>query len=660
MKYLDIVVDNKARATDCFYTYTCDDDSISIGQKVYVTFGRSRKPIAGYVFAVHDSYDGDYDLKPIEYVDDDICLGDEIVRTCIWMKSRYVIRYIDAVNCFTPPAERPVRKLSGEKTAVQTEEKRQLTEEQQRAFDEISAAMDKGRREIFLMHGVTSSGKTEVYMQAIGKALADGKTAVMMVPEVALTREIIRRFEKRFGSDEIAVIHYKMTRSRRTETWHKIRRGEKRIVIGARSAVFAPLDNIGIIILDEEHEATYKSDMTPKYDALDVAVKRAGEYGSVVVLGSATPSVVSSYRAEAGIYKKIELRKRYNDNRLPFVEVADMEKERRGGNFSMFSNVLYERMNENLRAGRQIILFLNRRGFSTYLSCDSCGHVMKCPDCGISLTYHKDIARVKCHYCGRTFTVPVKCPDCGSPLTYRGTGTQKLEDEVAGLFPDAVFDRLDFDVASRKGATEKVLSDFRKGKTDILIGTQMIAKGLDFDNVGLVGIISADNELNIPDYRSAERTFQLITQAAGRAGRGDYRGRVVIQTFMCDNYAVKYAAANDYDSFFREELAIRKMMDYPPYTDLIKLLFTGRTEEETSDFALNCCEYIKKKIRSVMIYNPQPSPVSRIREAYRYQTIIKCPAGKRRQYLAVIGEMINMNRNNRVNIVVDVNPYSFV
>lgn len=660
MKYLDIVVDNKARATDCFYTYTCDDDSIRIGQKVYVTFGKSRKPRAGYVFAIHDSYGGDYNLKPIEYADDYICLGEEIVRTCIWMKSRYVIRYIDAVKCFIPPAGRPADTASGEKSVTAKEEKRKLTEEQQLAFDEISAAMDRGRREIFLVHGVTSSGKTEVYMHAIDKALADGKTAVMMVPEVALTREIIRRFEKRFGSDEIAVIHYRMSKSKRTETWHKIRQGQKRIVIGARSAVFAPLDNIGIIILDEEHESTYKSDMTPKYDALDVAVKRAGEYGSVVVLGSATPSVVSSYRAEQGIYKKIELRKRYNDNRLPFVEVTDMEKERRGGNFSMFSNVLYERINENLREGRQVILFLNRRGFSTYLSCDSCGHVMKCPDCGISLTYHKDIGKIKCHYCGRTFTVPRRCPDCGNPLSYRGTGTQKLEDEVAELFPDAVYDRLDFDVASRKGASEKVLSDFRKGKTDILIGTQMIAKGLDFDNVGLVGIMSADNELNIPDYRSAERTFQLITQAAGRAGRGDYRGRVVIQSFMCDNYAVKYAAANDYESFCREELSIRKMMDYPPYSDLIKLLFTGRTEEETSELAGRCCEYIKNRISSVRIYNPQPSPVSRIREVYRYQTIIKCPKGKRRQYLAVIEELINMNRNKSVNIVVDVNPYSFV
>lgn len=660
MKYIDVVVDNKSRATDAYYTYICRDDSVRIGQKVYLTFGKGKTVRAGYVFGISDTYDGGYALKEIEGIDENVCLGEEIVRTCIWMKRRYLIRYIDAVNCFTPPEGSVSARFREKEPVEKSESAKALTQEQKKAVDIISSAIDKGERNIFLLHGVTSSGKTEVYMQAIDRAVSAGKTAIMMVPEVALTEEIIARFERRFGSEQIAVIHYRKNRSYRINTWNQIASGKKRIVIGARSAVFAPLENIGIIIMDEEHEMTYKSDMTPKYDTVDVAVRRAGEYGAAVVLGSATPSVVSYSRAQEGIYTKIQLKKRYNENLLPSVEMADMGQERRDGNHTMFSRKLYDRINENLKESRQVMLLLNRRGFSTYLSCDSCGYVMKCPDCGISLTYHKDIDKARCHYCGRTFQAVKKCPDCGGVLTYRGSGTQKLEEEVSTLFPDASYARLDFDVAGKKGAAQKVLDDFRKRKTDILIGTQMIAKGLDFDNVGIVGIMSADNELNIPDYRSPERTFQLITQAAGRAGRGDFRGSVVIQSFMCDNYAVKYAAANDYEGFCREELEIRRKLDYPPYTDIIRLIFTGGDEKKVQACAEEFYSCIKSDINGITAFRPAAAPMAKVKETYRYHLLIKCPKGMRSRYLAVIDRHINRCADRKTGIVVDINPYSFI
>lgn len=659
MKYLDIVIDNKARATDTFYTYATEDESIKVGQKVYVQFARGKALREGYVFAVNDSYNGEYKIKYIDHIDEDICLSEEMIRTCIWMKQRYLVKYIDGIGCFTPPVQAPKGKIKEKKPVEISEDKKNLTAEQKAALDSLSVNIENGKHDIFLVHGVTSSGKTEVYMQAIEKTIAAGKTSIMMVPEVALTKEILSRFERRFGSDALAIMHYKLTKGQRYEQWQKIRSGQVKIVIGARSAVFAPLENIGLVILDEEHESTYKSDMTPKYETVEVAIKRAKEYGGIVVLGSATPSVVSTYRADQGIYKKIELKKRFNENLLPEVEVVDMGKERHEGNMSVFSRKLYTLMKENLAEGRQVLLFHNRRGFSTYITCADCGHVLKCPDCGISLTYHRDINGVKCHYCGHSWPAKDKCPECGGKLLLKGSGTQKLEDEVARLFPDNTFDRLDFDVASKAGGSEKVLNAFRKKKTDILIGTQMIAKGLDFDNVGLVGVMSADHELNIPDYRSPERTYQLITQAAGRAGRGDFRGKVVIQGYDIENYAVQYAASNDYEGFCREELKIRNMMDYPPYTDLIKILFTAENEREARRISERCFDFLSESLGRIKMFRPAPAPMNRIKETYRYQILIKCPKGMRLKYLDAAGRFIETCDNSKVNIVVDVNPYSF-
>ena len=663
MKYADIVIDNKSQMTDSFYTYICEDSEAVIGQKVYVPFARSKNLREGYIFDVRDEDERELKFRAVDHIDENICLNEEMIETCKWMKKRYLVKYIDGVNCFTPAGGPSKRALNQKQPVLAQPVSKELTAEQRAALLQLSPAIAKKEHGIFLIHGVTSSGKTEVYIRAIEQVIASGRTAIMMVPEISLTGQVIDRFEKYFGSDMIAVMHSRMTKPQRYVQWQRIRSGSVRIVIGARSAVFAPLENIGIIVLDEEHEATYKSDMTPRYEALEVAIKRAGYYGGTVVLGSATPQVVSTYRADEGIYHRIEMKTRFNKNPLPEVDIVDMGEELRNGNTGLLSRKLYDRMKETLSQGQQIILLLNRRGFSTYVSCRECGHVMKCPVCGISLTYHKDINGLYCHFCGHKEPMPGLCPECGgSSLRLQGAGTQKLEEEIERLFPGNTFARLDLDTAKRAGVMDRVLASFAKRKTDILIGTQLIAKGLDFDNVGLVGIISADSSLNIPDFRAPERTFQLITQAAGRAGRGDLRGSVIIQTYSPDNYAVKAAAEHDYEGFCREELRLRKLMSYPPYYDLIRLIFSGDDEEQVAKEADGWYEGLNEMIHTGFIYRPQPAPVNKIKETYRYHMMIKCPKGKRGLFLGALDKLNRENNNSRtkVNVGIDINPYSFI
>ena len=663
MKYADIVIDNKSRMTDSFYTYICEDSQAVIGQKVYVPFARSKNLREGYIFDVRDKDERDLKFRAVDHADENICLNGEMIETCKWMKKRYLVKYIDGINCFTPAGGPSKRALKQKQRVLAQPVSRTLTSEQSAALEKVSPCIEKRDHGIFLINGVTSSGKTEVYIRAIEQVIASGRTAIMMVPEISLTGQVIDRFEKHFGSDMIAVMHSRMTKPQRYVQWQRIRSGSVRIVIGARSAVFAPLENIGIIVLDEEHEATYKSDMTPRYEALEVAIKRAGYYGGIVVLGSATPSVVSTYRADEGIYHRIEMKTRFNNNPLPEVDIVDMGGELRNGNTGLLSRELYDRMKETLSQGQQIILLLNRRGFSTYVSCRECGHVMKCPVCGISLTYHKDINGLYCHFCGHKEPMPRKCPECGqSALRLQGAGTQKLEEEIERLFPDNTYARLDLDTAKRVGVMDRVLASFAKRKTDILIGTQLIAKGLDFDNVGLVGIISADSSLNIPDFRAPERTFQLITQAAGRAGRGDLRGRVIIQTYSPDNYAIKAAAEHDYEGFCREELRLRKLMSYPPYYDLIRLIFSGDDEKQVAKEAGGWYESLNEMIHTGFIYRPQPAPVNKIKETYRYHMMIKCPRGRRGLFLGALDKLNRENNNSktRVNVGIDINPYSFI
>ncbi len=662
MKYVDVMIDNRSRMTDMGYTYECDDDSVRIGQKVYVPFARSKNLREGYVIDVRDTADKEMKLKAVDHLDDTIILNQEIINTALWMRKRYLVRGIDGIKCFVPPGKAPSKRLKERKPVEICDMPKVLTPEQQNAVDRIGPVLDRSSHEIFLLHGVTSSGKTEVYMQLIDRVLKKGQTAIMMVPEISLTKQVIERFEKRFGSESIAVMHSRMTRPQRFSQWQKIRSGEISIVIGARSAVFAPLENIGLIIMDEEHEATYKSDQTPKYETIEVAIKRAKAYGASIILGSATPSAVSYARAESGIYTLIEMKKRYNENLMPQVYIADMKNELRLGNRRIFSRKLYEEMRDCLSKGQQVILFLNRRGFAGYISCTKCGYTFQCPECGISMTYHKDINGLSCHYCGRTMAFPDWCPDCGGKLKYGGAGTEKLEEEVKDLFPENTCDRLDLDAIRHVGSLERILENFKTGKTDILIGTQLVAKGLDFENVGLVGIVAADNGLNVPDYRSCERTFQLITQASGRTGRGQERGKVIIQTYVPEHYAIVSAAANDYTGFIHQEIDVRRMMQYPPFTDIIRILFTGDDEQMTKRAAEDAYRHITGIIGKRMVFTPQPAQMSRIGDTYRYSMMMKCPKGQRNAYLGACNDFIRKmtETGSKITVVVDINPYSFI
>lgn len=676
MKYANLVIDNKSDQTDQLYTYGVKDDA-KIGSKVYVPFARSRNLREAYVVET-DEHSGDglgKRLRYIENVDDDVSLSEEMIRTALWMKKRYICRLIDAVNCFTPVGEKarrgqrknPFAEEKGEPSSV-----KELTLQQAQILQRIGEAAKAKKHMRFLLHGVTGSGKTEIYIRAAQQVLEQGRNVIVLVPEIVLTGQIIDRFIGRFGSGKVAVLHSKLSLGERYDQWKKVRDGcdgDGQIVIGARSAVFAPLENIGLIVIDEEHETTYKSDHTPKYDTIEVALKRVQDKDNngILLLGSATPSVVSYQRAQEGIYELLELTERYNKVVLPEVSIVDMREELKRGNRSIISSELCSKMKDTLEAGRQVILFLNRRGYSTFVSCRECGYVARCPGCGLSLTYHKAGGQAVCHYCGYHEPAPNKCPECGSKyIRYFGSGTEKLEEAVSDLFPEYAAERLDLDTVKRKGELTRKLKAFRSGKTQILIGTQIIAKGLDFRNVGLSGIVSADVSLNIPDFRSPERTFQLITQAAGRAGRGDSQGHVVIQTYSPEHYAVAFASQHDYKGFFETEKQLRAYMGYPPYSDLFQIVFTAKREDAAKDGAESWYERIRGRMAredQEMVFPPQQAYLGKIKDIYRYSMLIKCPQGRRAEYsriVAAVREEDIEKKKKDYTAIVDINPYSFI
>ncbi|MBF1169384.1 MAG: primosomal protein N' [[Eubacterium] sulci] len=667
MKYAKLVIENRSRHTDRLYTYRCADD-IKIGQVVKVPFSKGDTKRRGFVFEIMDDCDLDESkLKEISETEDDISLSEEMIETAIWMRQRYGIKYLDAVNCFIPRGK--AAKKGKEKNPLSdTEGERQdidnLTEEQKAACEEINAAIDTNRQENFLLKGVTGSGKTEVYMQAAARAISKGKTVIMLLPEIALTKQITERFIGRFGKGSCAILHSHLTGRERFDEWSRIRSGEAKIVIGARMAVFAPLDNIGLIILDEEHESTYKSDMTPKYETVDIAFKRLMHHKGVLLLGSATASIVSYQRAKEGIYKLIEMNTRYNAVELPDMSIVDMRQELRKGNRSIFSDKLYQSMDEHLQNGEQVILFLNRRGYSSSISCKDCGNTLMCPDCGISLTYHKKENAAVCHYCGRHFDIPKECPECSSKfIKFIGVGTEQVEEFVKKEFKDYETERFDLDTAKNSREVSAILNRFASGKTKILVGTQLVAKGLDFRNVGLACVVSADTTLNIPDYRSAERTFQLITQVAGRAGRGLKKGEVIIQTYNPESLAITAASKYDYEGFFAEEVVFRKLMKYPPFSDLIQVQFIGENESEAEKLALECKDYLSKKEidkNENEIFGPKGShQISKEKDVFRYSILIKASKGSRNKYIYYIskyGEFVTSK--TKLSFVIDVNPYS--
>ena len=672
MKYVKVVIDNASDHTDTFYTYACDFDSVRRGSKVRVPFGRGNRLRDAYVFEV--SREGEAGLevetskiKRVESVEKEVSLPEDLVSVCEWMRDAYLCRYIDAVRCMIPPGVKGtgnVRKDPYEDLVCIPSEAPVLTREQENAMAQILPHIERKEHRTFLLNGVTSSGKTEIYLRTAQAAAERGRQSIVLVPEISLTPQTIERFVSRFGPENVAVLHSRLTRRQRWEQWLRVRDGRAKILIGARLGVFAPFSNLGAVIVDEEHEASYKSDMTPKYDAIDVAVKRGELNSAVVVLGTATPSVVSRFRASSGQYQELRLPVRYNRTPLPRVEIADMRKELREGNRSIFSRVLYEKSMKALSEGKQVIFFLNRRGYSSFISCRNCGFALKCETCGISMTYHKSSGMAECHYCGRRIKVPEICPSCGSRyIRHFGIGTEQVEELAAEAFPGRKIARLDLDTAKKKGDAQKILNAFHRGKTDILVGTQLVAKGLDFQNVGVVGIIAADVTLNIPDFRSAERTFQLITQAAGRCGRGDEPGDVVIQTYCPEENAVKYAAEGDYEGFYRRELMIRNLAGYPPFTNIIRLVFYDKEESTARREAQEVFFRVKENPAAQQreLFAPQPAYLNKMNENYRYQFMIKSPLEKTRKYLKIISE-IKRERTERSGtksvMLVEIDPYS--
>ena len=532
-----------------------------------------------------------------------------------------------------------------------------LTVEQSMAIKEI----EESEENLILLKGVTGSGKTEVYMRIVEKTLEEGKSAIVLVPEIALTPQMIERFKGRFGSN-VALFHSKLSDGERFDEWYRVKEGKASLIIGARSAIFLPAKNLGLIIIDEEHENTYKSDQNPKYQTKEVAEYIAKLKGCKVTLGSATPTIESYYRAISGEMKLVELNHRVDNKPMPKMMLVDMREELRSGNKSLFSRRLYASMKEKLEKGEQIILFLNRRGFSTFVSCRSCGYVFHCEDCDISMTYHKNGFLV-CHYCGKTKKQPNLCPKCGSKyVKFFGAGTERVEEEVRRYFKNARILRMDVDTTRAKDSHEKIYNAFKAREADILIGTQMVSKGLDFPNVTLVGILAADMSLNLPDYRAAERSFQIITQVAGRAGRGDKEGEVIVQTYTPEHYSLQYAKKYDYENFYEKEFTIRAMMGYPPFGRILLINGSGKNEDELRKQMIYLGEKVKEKAEEfggLEVLGPTPCIIYRIKENYRWQIIIKGEFSSKfsKSIKDILYDKAN-NVYNDIRVSMDINPNS--
>ncbi|WKA53555.1 primosomal protein N' [Planococcus shixiaomingii] len=544
-------------------------------------------------------------------------------------------------------------------TDIEKKEFLQLTDAQQTAFNAIDAALNTPKT--FLLHGITGSGKTEIYLQTIDQVLKEGKEAIMLVPEISLTPQMTIRFKERFG-DMVAVLHSGLSAGEKYDEWRKIQRHEVKVVVGARSAIFAPFENLGLIILDEEHESSYKQDDSPRYHARDMAIWRSEYHSCPVLLGSATPSLESYARAQKGVYELLVLEQRAKNQPLPSVEIVDMREELRRGNRSMFSVQLADAIRESLERKEQVVLFLNKRGYSSFVLCRDCGTVMQCPNCDISLTYHRSSELMRCHYCGHDEPVPHICPECTSEhIRFFGTGTQKVEEELAKVVPGARVLRMDVDTTRNKGAHEKILSAFGEGKADILLGTQMIAKGLDFPNITLVGVLSADTTLHLPDFRAAEKTYQLLTQVSGRAGRDVLPGSVIVQSYTPEHYAIILAKDQLYEPFFDQEMAMRRASGYPPYYYVVNIQFTHEDLMTVAGYAEQTVRYLSSQLSpNTLIIGPSASLIARVNNRYRYQCLIKYK--KEPKLTEVMQQLIKIYRTEWLKkgatLSIDMNPTS--
>jgi len=715
-----VLVEIQNKRVDKIFDYLVPDDlknSIKVGFRVVVPFGRME--LDGFIVTIYDNYSNKDTLKSIiEIIDSEIVLNDELLLLGKEMQKITLSPLISCYQVMLPKAlkakhgkkmsikydifyrlnpdkdivvssssqqkivemlkekEKMIRKdlleISSSslntllKNEIIIEEKmehyrlnysnynfikKELTSEQQKVVDEVIANDSNN----YLLYGVTGSGKTEVYMEIIDFYLREGKTCIVLVPEISLTPQMIQRFSERFG-DMIAAIHSGLSDGEKYDEWRRIVRGEASIVIGARSAIFAPLKNIGVIIMDEEHSESYKqSDSNPRYHARDIAFLRAKTHHCSIIFGSATPSLESMARALKGVYKLLELPHRVNGKSLPHVDIIDMNiasKKMKG----YFSFELKNAVDKCLSRNEQVILLLNRRGYSSFITCKNCGYTFKCPNCDISLTYHKSSNTLRCHYCGYGEKVYDQCPKCSEPsLNKLGVGTQKIEEELQNIFPNSKILRMDYDTTSRKGMHEKMIEDFKNYQYDILLGTQMVAKGLDFSNVTLVGVINADTTLNIPDFRSSENTFSLLSQVAGRSGRSNKEGKVIIQTFNPDHYAIYYSSKYDYLSFYKKEMNIRKQLKYPPYFYLSIIRINGKDSNIVYQESLKIKRSLERNLDHVIILGPSVASIFRVNNIYRYQILLKYK--NEEEIYFIIEKIINHYKNqSKVNVDVDFNP----
>ncbi|WP_304651639.1 primosomal protein N' [uncultured Ligilactobacillus sp.] len=546
--------------------------------------------------------------------------------------------------------------------ALQATTPKQLTSEQQRAVEQIDQAIIAKNATTFLLEGVTGSGKTEVYLQAIAHALDQGRSALMLVPEISLTPQMVQRVKERFGKD-VAMLHSALSDGERYDEWRRIERKEAKVVVGARSAIFAPLNDLGLIIIDEEHEASYKQEDMPRYQARDVALWRGKYHNCPVVLGSATPDLATRARAKKGVYQQLNLTKRINGSSLPQVTLVDMREAVKTAPAPDFSQVLLDQITKRLARKEQVVLMLNRRGYSSFVLCRDCGFVLKCPNCDVSLTLHMDTHSMKCHYCGHEEAIPHRCPSCDSKkIRYYGTGTQKVQAELEKLLPKARILRMDVDTTRKKGAHERLLAKFGAHEADILLGTQMIAKGLDFPEVTLVGVLNADTALSLPDYRSSERTFQLLTQVSGRAGRADKTGQVVIQTYNPEHYAIQLACRQDYEQFFFYEMNLRHLNNYPPYYYTIKITVSAKSEAEAAKESFVIKKGLDQCLSSqALVLGPTPSSILKIKNRFYYQLVIKYkqePALEK--YLQELLLQSQSGEKKGLMVVIDREPVNFL
>jgi primosomal protein N' (replication factor Y) len=667
MNFANIVVN---RPIEGLFTYSIPEslkNDVKTGSVVEVSFGN--KTVTGYVVGLSDKCDIDK-IKPINSViDETLCVDAEMLKLTKWISEYYYSSWGEAISAAIPGALKKSVSAKRRKKEKQDEiinefefidgSDTHLTPnpEQQEALDSIMNSINSRIHKVFLLHGVTGSGKTEVYIQSIDHALGLGLSSIMLVPEISLTPQTVARFKARFG-DKIAVLHSRLLGSKRISEWKRISSGEAKIIIGARSAIFAPVKNLGLVVVDEEHETSYKQEDTPRYHAREVAIKRAELSGAAVILGSATPSLESFYAAKNGKFTTVELPERIDSRLMPAVEIVDMREEMtRAKKIPIFSQKLREWIGKDIAEKKQVILFLNRRGFSTFINCKKCGYVITCKRCSVSLTYHFDKKKLICHHCNFNMAPPEICPECNSGyMKYWGLGTEKVESELHRFFPSAIIERMDADSTAKRGSHDRVLSKFKAGCVDIMIGTQMIAKGLDFPKVTLVGVISADTALNLPDFRSAERTFNLLTQVAGRAGRSDLGGRVIIQSYTPQHYAIQAAKTHDYNMFYDKEISLRKDMYLPPFCHMVILTLRGRKEERVFKASESLAADLKKEIKSknIDILGPAPSPVSKMKGMYRWNIFLRSESAE--NITAILKKALKENKMQGIITTVDVDP----